>query len=135
METRFIVASLIRDGNKILLGQKPKGKGPYPDSWHIPGGGLQKNESCKGAMIREIREETGLKVKNLKEAAWDTDVEPDKHGKSTYYVFLQFKSDLLGGKLAPGDDMHHLEWVDIKDLPKYNLNKPTKIFFKKMGLL
>lgn len=136
MKSRIIVASLIKDGNKILLGQKPKGKGPYPDTWHIPGGGIDiGNENCRDAMIREIKEETGLKVKSLQEVAWDTDIEPDKHGEPTRYIFLQFTAELAGGKLAPGDDMERFEWVDINDLPKYNLNKPTKTLFGKLGYM
>jgi len=86
-------------------------------------------------MKRKIREETGLKVKNLKEVAWDTDVEKDKHGEPTYYIFLQFTADVAGGKLAAGDDMAHFEWVDSKVLKKYRLNRPTKILLKKLGYL
>ena len=60
MKNRLIVAALIRNGSKILLGKKPKGKGPSPDTWHIPGGGIEtlirakrvvKFENCQDAMI------------------------------------------------------------------------------------
>lgn len=136
MKTRLIVAAVIKNVDKILLGQKPKSKGPYPDTWHIPGGGINiENENCEDAILREIKEETGLKVKNLQRIAWDTDVEPDKNGDVTYYIFLQFVSDLAGGKLRAGDDMKHFEWVNIKNISNYNLNKPTKILFKKLGYL
>lgn len=135
MKNRLIVSAVIKNGNKILLGRKPEGKGPYPDTWHIPGGGVNANESAEEAILREIKEETGLRVDNLVKVAWDTDTEPDKNGEEMYYFFLQFVCDFSSGTLRAGDDMHKFEWVDIKNLSKYNLNKPTKILFKKLGYL
>ncbi len=41
MNSRLIVVGLIRKGDSVLLGKKAAGKGPYPDSWHIPGGGVE----------------------------------------------------------------------------------------------
>ncbi len=136
MNCRIIVVALVRHGNSFLLGKKATGKGPYPDTWHLPGGGVELGrETCEEALIRELREEANIEVKNLKKAVWDTDVEPNKHGEPTYYVFLQYTCDYSSGKLKAGSDMCALEWVPIKELKKCNLNKPTKIFLKKIGLL
>ena len=136
METRVIVCALIQKGDSILLGQKHLGKGPYPDTWHIPGGGIELDkENCEEAILREIEEESGLKVKNLKKIAWDTDVEPNKHGKPTYYIFLQYSCDYTNGKIVAGDDMHHFAWVKKKDLQKYRMNKPTRTLLEKLQLL
>ena len=136
MNSRLIVVGLIKKGNQVLLGQKAPGKGPYPDSWHIPGGGVDLDkEECDKALVREIKEETGLDVKNLKKVAWDTDIEPNKEGTDTYYVFLQYICEVAGGELTAGDDMHHFEWVDVSQISNYNLNEPTKILFQKLGLI
>ena len=66
METlrRNIVSALIfsRDG-KLLFGKKdPKGGGVYADCWHIPGGGVNKDEDRLQALRREISEEVGLDI-------------------------------------------------------------------------
>ncbi|MBI4174013.1 MAG: NUDIX domain-containing protein [Candidatus Aenigmarchaeota archaeon] len=106
MKSRICAACLVRNGDRILLGRKPRGRGPYPDTWHIPGGGVDLSvETAREAMAREINEETGLEVKNLEEMAWDTDIEKDKNGMPTYYVFLQFTADYSRGKLKAGDDI------------------------------
>ena len=55
--------------------------------------------------------------------------------EETYYTFLQFTCDFSSGNLKAGDDMQTFDWVDIKNLSNYNLNKPTKILFKKLGYL
>ena len=136
MKSRVIVVGLIKKGDQLLLGQKPPGKGPYPDTWHLPGGGINLDEeNAEEAILREIQEETGLTVNNLKKIAWDTDVEPNKHGEPTYYIFLQYSCEYEDGALLPGDDMHHFEWVEIKKVSAYNLNKPTKILLEKLGYL
>ena len=135
MKNRLIVSAVIKNGNKILLGKKPKNVGPYPNTFHIPGGGVNTNENVEDAIIREVKEETGLEIKNLVKIAWDTDIEPDKKGEETYYTFLQFTCDFSSGNLKAGDDMHTFEWIDIKDLSNQKLNKPTKILFKKLGYL
>ncbi|MFQ5648234.1 MAG: NUDIX domain-containing protein [Candidatus Aenigmatarchaeota archaeon] len=102
----------------------------------MPGGGVNLNkENCDEAVIREIREETGLEVKNVKKAAWDTDIEPIKNGMETYYIFLQYICEHAGGELRAGGDMHHFEWVDVNNLSNYNLNKPTRILLQKLGFL
>ncbi len=136
MKTRLIVCAVIRKNDRTLLGKKPKGKGPYPDTWHIPGGGIDiGDETCEDAVIREIKEEIGITVKNLVKISWDSDTEPDKNNEETYYVFLQFMCDFAGGELAANDDIRELEWVDIRDLNKYKLNRPSKILFKKLGFI
>jgi len=136
MKTSIVVVGLIKKGEQVLLGQKAPGKGPYPDTWHIAGGKIELGkENTEEAMKRELKEETNFNVKNLKKVIWDTDVEPDKHGEETYYIFLQYVCDYESGELKAGDDMAHFEWVEKKDLSKYNLNKPSKKMLKHLGYL
>ncbi len=61
---RDIVAALIfsKDG-KLFQGMKnPNDKGVYSDCWHIPGGGINNSEDKITALIREIKEETGIVI-------------------------------------------------------------------------
>lgn len=136
MKHRVIVGALIMDGDMVLIGRKPPGIGPYPDTWHIPGGGVKLGEeTCDEAVKREIAEETGLSVKNLKKIGWDEDREPDKKGEMTSYIFLQYTCELSGGTLKPGDDMQHFIWVKRSDLGKYEHCRPSQKLFKRLGLL
>jgi len=51
----------LRDDGKILLLKRSKGKF-NPKKWDLPGGTLEKGETLKEALLREIEEETGLEV-------------------------------------------------------------------------
>src|SRR5437667_11702798 len=54
-------ALLVRnEANQILLGQR--NKDPQRGAWVIPGGKIHAFESIAEAAVREIEEETGLKV-------------------------------------------------------------------------
>jgi 8-oxo-dGTP diphosphatase len=53
-----IILSKDKDGEKILLTRR--GIEPYRDHWCLPGGHIDRYETARAAMIREVREETGL---------------------------------------------------------------------------
>lgn len=136
MKSRVIVVGVIEKEGKILLGQKKSNVGPYPNSWHLPGGGINLGEeSIEDALCREIREETNIEIKNIIPFGFDEDREPNKHGELTHYIFLDFHADYLSGKLKPGDDMNTLQWVNKNKIKTLNLNKPTIKLLKKQKLL
>lgn len=61
---RTIVSAVIfsKDG-KLLMGRKDPSKGGvYSDCWHIPGGGVDPEETFEDALKREVREETGIDI-------------------------------------------------------------------------
>ena len=79
---------LIKD-NQVLLGQRTRrGKdtgGIYePDSWCLPRGKQEYNETVYEGAIREVKEETDLDVTNLEIFSVSDDIQPHKH-----YVTIQ----------------------------------------------
>ena len=71
------------------MGKPPKGVGPYPDTWHIPGGGVELGkESLIEALRREVKEETNIEITDIIPIGFSEDREPNKHGEMTHYIFL-----------------------------------------------
>jgi len=60
-----VVASLIKNDNKYLIGLRSTGK--FINLWEFPGGKVEDKEDHKSALIREIKEEfnVDIEVKNL----------------------------------------------------------------------
>jgi len=56
-----VVIGLIQRGNKILIQKRPA-KGLLGGLWEFPGGKIEPGESGEAALLREIQEETGLKI-------------------------------------------------------------------------
>ena len=103
------VLCLVEDRNKILLQNRVK------KDWQgytLPGGHVEKNESFVDAVIREMKEETGLDIKNPKLVGIKQF--PIKYGR--YVVFL-FKTNEYEGKLQSSNE-GKMKWVEYKDIPK-----------------
>ncbi len=54
MKTRVIVSAVIEKDQDLLFGKKKKDIGPYPNTWHLIGGGVNEGESLTDAIKREI---------------------------------------------------------------------------------
>jgi 8-oxo-dGTP diphosphatase len=59
--TRVAAAVILRGNGDVLLAQRPAGKA-YEGYWEFPGGKLERGETPRHALDRELREELGLEV-------------------------------------------------------------------------
>ena len=66
MKTIDVVAAVIQNEDGLFLATQ-KGYGPFKGGWEFPGGKIEQNETCKQALVREIKEEldAAIEVKEL----------------------------------------------------------------------
>src|SRR4051794_9287830 len=60
--TQFVGAIIQDEKGKILVSQRSLNSKMYSGQWQIPGGKVEKKESCLKALKREVKEETNLEV-------------------------------------------------------------------------
>ncbi len=60
-----VVVAVIRKNGKIFIQKRPP-KGLMAGLWEFPGGKVEKGEKKEAALIRELKEEMGVQVKNIK---------------------------------------------------------------------
>jgi len=101
------VGAIITDAAGRLLLIK-RGHEPGKGQWSIPGGRVEPGETDEQAVIREVREETGLAVRpgRLIGAA--------RHAAPGEVVLdiRDYAATVTGGALAAGDDADDARWAD-----------------------
>lgn len=60
--TLVVACALVDPDNRVLVTQRPEGK-QLAGLWEFPGGKLEAGERPEAALIRELREELGIEVK------------------------------------------------------------------------
>jgi 8-oxo-dGTP diphosphatase len=63
--TYYVAAGIVERGNKVL-GARRKTGNEYDGFWEFPGGKVEEGESYLDATQRELREELGVEVTDLK---------------------------------------------------------------------
>jgi 8-oxo-dGTP diphosphatase len=108
----------------LMIHRVKKTNDYHQGKWNGLGGKFEFGESPEDCAIREIREESGLIVKNLKLKGFITF--PLFDGIEDWYVFL-FTSDEFTGELIDSAE-GNLEWIPINKLIKINLWDGDKLF-------
>ncbi|MDT3695340.1 MAG: 8-oxo-dGTP diphosphatase [Ignavibacterium sp.] len=111
--------------NSTLMIYRNKKKNDYHEGkWNGLGGKFEKGESPEECAIREIEEESGLKVKSIKMKGFITF--PLFDNKDDWYVFV-FTSDEFDGELIDSPE-GKLEWILNEKLTEINLWDGDEIF-------
>jgi 8-oxo-dGTP diphosphatase len=70
------IAVIVIKGNQVLLGKRKNSHGS--GTWAFPGGHLEFNESIEDCARREVAEETGIQIKNLRYGPYTNDIFSDE---------------------------------------------------------
>lgn len=79
-----VAAAVIERGGEFLLAQRPEGK-PYSGYWEFPGGKIEPGEEPRAALVRELREELGIVVREA--TPWITRVYAYTHATVRLHFF------------------------------------------------
>ena len=120
------VKVVIRDGVGRCLVLRRSGKSKAnPGKWDFPGGKAEMGEKFDHALLREVREETALKITLLRVAG-----AAESETSSRKIVCLIMEGKLKGGKVRLSDEHDEYAWVKLRDLGKVDLAPQFKPFAK-----
>jgi 8-oxo-dGTP diphosphatase len=120
------VGAIIRDDSGRLLLIK-RGHEPGLGLWSLPGGRIEAGESDAEALMRELREETGLIVRpgkligSARQLAADDGEQGDheqgdRNQGDRELDIRDYAATVIGGSLAAGDDAAEAAWVSVAGL-------------------
>jgi 8-oxo-dGTP diphosphatase len=131
MSTRpeLCVGAVVVDAERLLLIRR--GRGPGAGRWSVPGGRVEAGETVGEAVVRELREETGLEGLCGALLGWVERIHEDHH-----FVILDFVVEVLD-PLEPvaGDDAAEARWVPLHEVAGLDLVDGLAEFLHEHGVL
>ena len=124
------VGAVVRDGAGRLLLIK-RGHDPEAGKWSLPGGRIEPGETDAQALVREMREETGLTI--LTGPLLGAVQRPGPGG--SIIDIRDYAATVTGGTLAAADDAADARWVAAADVPRLPLSSGLADALASWGML
>ena len=147
IEREIAGAFIFSADDKLLLGKNVTG-GVYADSWVIPGGGIEAEETKLQALKRETMEETGIDISNAEVHEIEGGAKTGQSEKTlrdtgervlvlmnfhNFVVRLPQPADEV--KIITTDDFEQAQWFSRNELPDLQLSDPTIKSLKQLSYL
>lgn len=110
-------AIIFNPDNKILLCKSHKWNNKYV----IPGGHIELGEKMEDALKREIFEETGLDIYDIRLISLKESVFSDTFHMGRHFIFIDYICRTNSYDVILNDEAEEYEWVDLKEINNYEL--------------
>jgi len=115
------VSVLIFKKDKILVQKRAQNEEMFPGLWGIPGGTVEiTDNSLEEALFREVDEEVGIKIKNLK--IIQNNLRVNELYGTLYIVYI---ADYLSGKAIPKDGTEDVLWINLDTMGNFEFTPKT----------
>lgn len=102
------------DGSQLKTLLIERGNEPYKGCWAFPGGFLNMDENAEQCALRELEEETGLKLDHVEEFGTFSEVDRDPRGR---VISIAFYGITELSEVKGGDDAAKAQWFPIDEIP------------------
>jgi len=112
-----VSAAIFRDGRVLIVRRaRPPARGLHT----LPGGVVELGETLEAAVIREVREETGLAIAPLQLVGFREAIARDSAGRiERHFVILPFAARWIEGEISLSEELAEAHWrkpVEVADL-------------------
>jgi ADP-ribose pyrophosphatase YjhB (NUDIX family) len=124
------VSALVWHEGRVLLVRR--GRPPLQGLWSLPGGHVEFGERLAEAAAREVREETGLTIADLRQIDIAEIVGTENTGAignppaAHHFVLVVFAAELRSGTLSAGDDAAEARFVAPPEFDELPMTDDTR---------
>lgn len=127
LQPLFVVAGVIRKGEKYLITKRPDDGRDNGGRWEFPGGKLDFGESPRESLKRELFEEMGITV-----AVEDLiEISSKVYSETLHVILVAFRCIHLKGEIQK-KEIQDYAWVTIDEMSSYDITQADQIFIKKL---
>ncbi|HXW48681.1 MAG TPA: NUDIX hydrolase [Xanthobacteraceae bacterium] len=104
-----VSAAIFRDGRVLIV---RRGRPPAHGLYTLPGGGVELGETLEEAIVREVREETGLEIAPLELVGFRQAIARDAEGRvERHFVILPFAARWIKGEISLNQELSEAQWL------------------------
>lgn len=123
-----VSAVIVNPDGKILLCKSHKWENKYV----IPGGHIEYGEKMEEALKREIFEETGLHIYDLKLISLKESICNNTFHEQKHFIFIDYLCRTDSSEVFLNDEAEEYEWADIDRIEQYDFGGFTKELLLKL---
>ena len=105
------VICIIEENNRILFVRNPN----YPSLWTLPGGRMKRNELPVEAVIREVREETGMRIRSPRLFGDQNSKRGERIISTTHCFYAEAEKQALVPDIS---EIIEARWYERRNFPK-----------------
>lgn len=117
-------ATILNSDDRVFLCKSHK----WSNQYVIPGGHIELGETMEEALKREVFEETGLSVHDIRMIGINESINHITFHEKKHFIFINFLCRADHTNVQLNDESESYVWADLNEIEKYDLHKFTKNF-------
>jgi phosphoglycolate phosphatase len=120
-------ALIYNEANEVLMVRTHK----WSNLWGIPGGKTKWGETSETALRREIMEETGLDITDIKFVLVQDCIHSPEFYRDAHFVLLNYAARCVGKpNVVLNDEAREFKWMTVEQALTMKINEPTRILLE-----